>query len=280
MPRNHHLLDFETQWSKKSKERKESARICSKISRKFHPLTTTPNITGVKTVKNNPIDSRKKIEFNHSQIESSSSVGLGVSVEEMILSQDREKGDGFPSSVNSVDLSPAKNIAIENTNRITNVLKRATEVDCRGSVLYGSSPAPKGYDSPEVDQSVQQNSPGGSIRSSKEWNKPFLDGLVIGITHNYTRPTTASTQDDRDYFRNGQQARTELARTTLNYIQEKNCIPEEEGYVPTRTDPWPYFYRMKLAEPVSRKSSHRKHWNPSHITGSHVCIRRGLCAYT
>jgi hypothetical protein len=86
MPRNHHLLDFETSWSKKSNERKESARICGKQTRKFHPLITAPNITGVKPTPNNHNDTNKKPPFSNSQIESSSSVGFGVKSDEILPS--------------------------------------------------------------------------------------------------------------------------------------------------------------------------------------------------
>jgi hypothetical protein len=86
MPRNHHLLDFETSWSKRSNERKESARICSKQTRKFHPIITAPNITGVKTTVNAHNDTSKKPPFSNSQIESSSSVGLGVRSDKILPS--------------------------------------------------------------------------------------------------------------------------------------------------------------------------------------------------
>ena len=90
--------------------------------------------------------------------------------------------DQLPITARTVDLKPAKSIAISNMSRITGVLRRAQEIDCRSSILYNSN---RFQEDPE---SVRPGSPGSTKSSFVIANQPGPDGIIIGSQHNCLRP--------------------------------------------------------------------------------------------
>ena len=242
MRRSHTLSDYETDWSKKVPNRDESMKKCSKQSRKFHPNVPPINLDPFYGTKGHHGNGKHvKVHKEVAPDSEASSATFNYVIEECL-----------PTTVSTVDLTPAKSIAKGNLSRITKVLKRAQEIDCRSSVLYGSNRFQEGT------ESARPGSPGSTKSSFVVPDQPGADGIIIGAQLNWLRPTTAATQEERDKY----------ARRRRQRLAEERRLNSSVEYAPTRTDPWPYFYRMSLCHPVSRVADHGSEWNESFITGS------------
>ena len=148
MPRGHHLSDYETNWSKTSLDRNEKLKKCSKQSKKFHP-SVPPIIIDPYCITGNAYSRKQHSSSGFIGIEAMPESEVSSTTFNYVISEDQ-----LPITARTVDLKPAKSIAISNMSRITGVLRRAQEIDCRSSILYNSN---RFQEDPEsVRQGIQE----------------------------------------------------------------------------------------------------------------------------
>ena len=268
MPRNHHLSEHENYWSKKTLSRKESSLEGRKVSLKLNLKVSTADIC----------PSEASIDVPEASQCISCCCDLNEKIPETnastIMSNYVMHKDTFCADVHTADMQPAKSVALNNIQRIDNVLKRVEETKYRSSTVYITNKFK------ENTESSRPNSPEISKPIFHAMKQPGPDGIMFGGKYNWLRPSNTSAKEEREKnikdkkmrLKKQQQHQQQLQLQQQQEMKKYNTI----DCIRTHIDPWPYFYRMSLNSPISQTAAHEKEWDASFIIDnslSHMIVQ-------